>query len=172
MTPRPRLLAAAALALVLLGGCAVQIHHGERGGACPMACNRADPTQPKVSVDAKAGIRLNSEVLAFRTGGGEVKITWTLDAEAARLYRFDRERGIVVEGRLLDEVVELKEGKRLAVALGAQDQIVNCQPADEQATSFTCVNRATSPGIFKYTIRLVTPKGEPALQKDPPILNW
>lgn len=175
-------LAAAALSLLLLGGCAHHRHHppgapgpgpaADRPGTCPMACNRADPTRPQVSADAQAGIRLNTELLAFRVDpkGKPVTITWSLDDRTAERYRFDPRAGIVVEGRLLDEVLEV--GKRRAVALGEQDQIIDCKPVDQEARAYTCVNRATATGLFKYTIRLVDREGKPALIKDPPFLNW
>lgn len=167
MPTRPRLVTAAALALALLGGCAIQIHGNDRPHAC-QACNRADPGKPVVSVDGQGEIRLDSSVLAFQTGRGPYTITWRLDEKAGG-YRFDAKAGIVIEGRLLDEM--LRAGDRKAVLLGPQDQIVDCRVVDERATAFTCTNRATSPGIFKYTIRLIDGQGR-ALIKDPPIMNW
>lgn len=170
MNPKRFTLAAAALAVLVLSGCAIQIQQQEkqRVGSCPLACNRAEPRQPVVSIDPKGGIGLNSSVLAFETGRGPYTITWRLD-DSAKGYRFDPKAGIVIEGRLLDEM--LRSGERKAVLLGAQDQIGDCRLADERGTSFTCVNRASSPGIFKYTIRLIDGQGR-VVEKDPPILNW
>ena len=50
----------------------------------------------------------------------------------------------------------------------AQDEIVGCRPIDDNA-AFTCLNRHTRPGIYKYTVRVVTQGG--VVAQDPQIMN-
>ena len=146
------------LMAALLAGCAHRDgRHGPRGGY-------GDPANPVISVGG-GKITLDQEVLIFRTQPGQpLTVTWKIDAASG--YRFT-ERGIVIEGRLTDEVVR---GERPSVVLAPQNEIVNCRPADEARSTFTCTNNRSVRGIYKYSIRLTDGKAEIAL--DPPIVNW
>jgi hypothetical protein len=46
---------------------------------------------------------------------------------------------------------------------------VNCQ-VREGGYEFSCRNRHTRPGVFKYTIRVTD--GSTTVEKDPPMVNW
>jgi hypothetical protein len=137
---RTRLLFAA-LSTLLFASCAVHPPHGAAGyQAVP------DPTRPQVFVVGDRYPVVNQEPLVFLRGGGEVTIVWQLPPESK--YRFPA-NGIVIEGK--------------------QDEIVRCGPRNE-GLEFTCLNRHTQPGKYKYTIR-VQEGSRPLEPLDPVIYN-
>ena len=112
-------------------------------------------------------IKLDKEFIfvAFDPSGRPVTIEWKLDPKEG--YRFTP-RGIVIEGRLLDQVVR---GKVPAVALDAgQSEIGDCKPADEARTVFKCTVKPVRTGVYKYSIQVSNGKNEISL--DPPIFIW
>lgn len=151
-----------ALAALLLGGCA-QFHdrHHRGDGRFYGGCPCPDPTQPMVTVKDGA-IVLDQEVLVFpRNVSGP--LTWTLPSNST--VRF-AENGIVIEGRLLDRV--LRSDVPSVVLDPKQSEIVDCRRGSE-GLSFTCLNRHTAPGVYKYTIRVI--EGQREISRDPPIVN-
>ncbi len=122
-----------------------------------------DNSTPQVSV--KDGqLDIQPAALYFHAGEKDVKITWKLPAGAN--LRFAKERGVVIEGEITDKMIR---GAPNSVALDAQQrEIVNCEISAD-ALAYTCLNRNTRPGIYKYTVRVVS--GEKLLEKDPPIVN-
>jgi hypothetical protein len=138
---------------VLMTGCAHHRHGYDGKGP--------NPSLPQVTVVGD-DIKVDQEILVFRPGMGGL-ITWTLPANSP--YRF-AENGIVIEGRLVDRVIR---GEQVSVVLDTRPgDIGECKRAKE-GLEFTCVNKHTMPGVYKYTIRLIG--GAKPLQRDPPIVN-
>jgi hypothetical protein len=148
----------AALAALTLGGCAMHQRHG--GGMGP-GMGRGDPARPQVTVDGNA-IKLSQEVLVFPPGFSGT-VTWQLPANSP--YRFP-ENGIVIEGRLTDQV--LREKQPSVVLDPRQTEITECRRANE-GLAFTCFNKNSLQAAYKYTIRLRGPSGQ--IERDPPWVN-
>lgn len=145
-------LAAAVMALIL-AGCAHQ-RHGVYGKG-------TDPAKPKVMIEGDM-IKLDQELLVFRPDERGL-ITWSLPESGP--YRFP-ENGIVIEGRLLDQVIR---GKPPSVALDPdQKEIVDCVLV-KGGLQFTCNNKHTMTGLYKYTIRVT--RGSTVLVRDPNAFN-
>ena len=120
-----------------------------------------DPAKPKITVEGDM-IKLDQELLIFRPNERGL-ITWSLPENGP--YRFP-ENGIVIEGRLLDQVVR---GKPPSVALDPdQKEIVDCAVV-KGGLQFTCNNKHTTTGLFKYTIRVT--RGSAVLVRDPNAFN-
>jgi hypothetical protein len=153
-----RMILIATLTALLLGGCA----HLDRDRTGPSGgCPCPNPANPQVNVDGNT-IKLDQEILVFAPGV-RGSVTWSLPANSP--FRFP-ENGIVIEGRLLDQVIR---GKPVSVALDpGQKEIVDCR-ASKDGLQFSCFNNHTFPGVYKYTIRVRS--GETVLQRDPPCVN-
>ncbi len=95
-----------------------------------------------------------------------MNIVWELQRHSK--YRFLSEGGIVIEGRLAEEVLR---GSKKSVVLESQDEIVECK-TQNQGLRVICRNKHTRPGIYKYTIHLQEVDSTRRLQRDPPIVNW
>jgi hypothetical protein len=82
------------------------------------------------------------------------------------------DKGIDIDGELLDQVIIAKEtGASASVALNrAQKEIVNCTRRSE--IEFVCRNIHTRPGLYKYTIRVNGKDGRPIPPRDPAVVNW
>jgi hypothetical protein len=132
----------AALSTLLLAACAHHFHgHGGRYGAGP------DPARPQVFVVSGQHVVVSPEPLVFPSGGSEVTIVWQLPRGGS--FRFP-ENGIVIDG--------------------AQEEIVRCAPRAE-GLEFSCLNRHTRPGKYKYTIRVLD-GSKPLAPLDPYIVNY
>ena len=130
----------------LLGGCmGHHMHHG--GGSDGAMGPRGEAMYANPLVSVKVGeIAVSPDPLIFRKDEKNVRITWRLGAGDLRFP----ENGIVIEGP-------------------RQDEIVDCKPG-EGGRDFSCLNRNTRPGKYKYTIRVM--KGDKALEpRDPNIMN-
>jgi hypothetical protein len=152
-----------ALLALSLSGCGVFHHDRDHGGYPP---RNKEVISDGVSVSG-GSIKLEKEFVfvAFDPSGKPVTVEWKLDPKEG--YRFTQ-RGIVIEGRLLDQVVR---GKVPAVALDTgQQEIGACKPADEARTVFSCVVKPVRTGVYKYSIQLTDGKNEISL--DPPIFIW
>lgn len=143
--------------IALLAGCAEM-----KGKPYP---KEADPEKPKVTV-VNGKIRVDQDVIAFEVTRKPVTITWSLPENGP--YRFVPQRGIVFEGQVTDELLR---GDKLSVVLDPkQNQFGNCV-AHESRLRYTCVNRGTQAGVFKYTIRVT--EGDKELPPlDPMAVNW
>jgi hypothetical protein len=111
----------------------------------------AQPIPVEVSLDGTS-ITARPDPIEVRRARGAVVIQWDLPRDAN--YRFDPQ-GIVVEG------------EESGGSLRPQDQIVNCGGGPRR---FTCTNRNSKNGRFKYTIRLLD-ANQRLVQKDPHIVN-
>lgn len=139
----------------LAAGCAVP-------GLAPPLQERSHP-----QVEIRDGrIALSQEVLYFRRDERDVTVTWRLP-EGSRL-RFPA-NGIVIEGALVDKVIRSPQQRVEAVALDAnQTEVVDCRVARD-GLAFSCLNRNTRSGVYKYTIRIRD--GDRVLERDPSLVN-
>jgi hypothetical protein len=152
MTMNKKLLFVALLA-ALLAGCA---HRHPRGEG-----DVVNQTRPQITVQ---GDQIAVPYALIFLGRREVTVTWQLPTDSK--YRF-ADNGIVIEGVLVDQVVR---GDRVSVVLDPrQNEIVNCRRS-ANGLEFSCLNRHTKPGYYKYTIRLVGDAQKP-LTLDPGIMN-
>ncbi|HUL63797.1 MAG TPA: hypothetical protein VLW55_04210 [Burkholderiaceae bacterium] len=103
------------------------------------------------------------EVLYFLPGETNVKITWRLPEGQGLSFP---ENGIEIEGLLTDKVVRSTAG--VAVVLDPTQTEIQCDKQTGGVT-FSCTNRNSRPGVYKYTIRVRN--GDALLQRDPPIVN-
>ena len=143
----------AVLFAVLMAGCAQHHHRGDH--------KSANNTMPQVSV--VSGRIVVPSVLVF-TRPTAVTVTWQLPADSKSRFA---ENGIVIEGKLIDEVIR---GDKVSVVLDArQTEIADCRRSKD-GLEFSCLNRYTQPGIYKYTIRFIDESGKP-LSIDPTIVN-
>jgi hypothetical protein len=149
-----RVFPVAVLCAILLGACAHPRHgFGVRYG---------DPRAPQLTV-VNGQIQIGPEVLVFLPGQQNVTITWTLPGDSALRFA---DNGIVIEGQILEQVIK---GERPSALLDPrQQEIVDCRRGDKGLT-FSCVNRHSKPGVFKYTIRLLD--GNKVIERDPFIAN-
>ncbi len=150
-----RALVVAGMLPVLMAGCAIF-------NPVPRLEVRSNP-----QVTVRDGrIALNQDVLYFRTDERNVPITWRLPQESK--LRFPP-NGIVIEGEVIDRVLRAQGGRAEAVALNPnQTEIVECRVLKD-GLEFTCLNRNTRPGVYKYTLRVRD--GDRLIERDPPIIN-
>ncbi|MFT3817149.1 MAG: hypothetical protein QM750_05895 [Rubrivivax sp.] len=156
-------------AAALLGGCAGHhMHHGggPGGPGGPMG-PRGEAMYANPLVTVKGGVvSISPEPLVFLASEKDVRITWRLGSAGLSFP----DNGIVVEGRVVGDV------RRSSAAAAArqeldpkQDQIVDCKRGAE-GREFSCLNRNTQPGRYKYTIRVLQ-DGKPLQPFDPEIMN-
>ena len=133
-------------AAALLGGCVGHhMHHGGGPGGPMGPRGEAMHVNPLVSV--KGGVvSVSPDPLVFLKGEKDVRITWRLGAQGLSFP----ENGIVIEGP-------------------KQDEIVDCKPG-EGGRDFSCLNRHSRPGTYKYTIRVLQ-DGKALKPLDPNIMN-
>ena len=109
-------------------------------------------------------ISVQPNPLRFERGRGNVHINWRLPQGAK--HRF-AENGIVIDGEVDDPSArELKPGARLK----AQSEVVECRRT-ANGLQFSCLNKNSRPGVYKYTVRLVDEKGVALPPHDPSIVN-
>ncbi len=143
----------AVLSAVLLTSCS--IFGGKDDG------KGVNQTTPPVSV-------VNGQIVApsalVFTKAQPVTVTWQLPAGSKARFP---ENGIVIEGRLLDEVIR---GDKVSVVLDTrQTEIVECRRGKD-GLEFSCLNKHTKPGIYKYTIRVID-ENQKTIVLDPSVLN-
>lgn len=119
-------------------------------------------------------IVVNPEVLLFTRGQGATHIKWSLPRDSALRFPAD---GIVIEGELSSlgrgTTTEVKEPRQRNTPTStpvdrSQQEIVDCKPSPD-FKEFSCLNRNTRSGTYKYTIRVID--GSRTLERDPPIIN-
>lgn len=144
----------AALSAVLLTSCS--IFGGKDDG------KGVNQTTPPVSV--VNGQIVAPSALVFTKGQQAVTVTWQLPAGSKARFA---ENGIVIEGMLLDEVIR---GDKISVVLDPrQTEIVDCRRGKD-GLEFSCLNKHTKPGIYKYTIRVID-ENQKTLVLDPSAVN-
>jgi hypothetical protein len=123
-----------------------------------------DPRTPPVEFDN--GKITVPTVIVFPPGEKDVDVTWKLPANSKA--RFAKDGGIVIEGALTDKLVR---GESLSVVLDrAQTEVVCPKAGSADGLSFTCRNKHSKPGVYKYTIRLVDESGK-LIELDPSLVN-
>ncbi|MEQ1515552.1 MAG: hypothetical protein ABL931_03580 [Usitatibacteraceae bacterium] len=105
---------------------------------------KADPSNPRVSVLGGKQIVVDQEPLFFAKGVVNVRINWQLPADSKNTFPKD---GITFDR-------------------GAVEELVDCRP-EKNGLVFSCLNRHTKPGKYKYTIKL---DGEPKVAPLDPVL--
>lgn len=144
-----RLLTASAL-LLLLGGCTINIQHpGRHCAPCQAGGSPGDPKAPQVLV-SNGEIRVDQEVLRFAKDQTNVTITWRLVPGKGTGRLTFPENGVVFER-------------------AADGEITDCRRS-EDGTAFSCLNRHTRPGIYRYGIN-VNEDGKPLKPLDPTVMN-
>jgi hypothetical protein len=157
-----KLITLAPVLAITLTGCGL-FHRDKHHGGYP---RNAETVTDAVSVSGDT-IKLAQEVILIQSSPDAKPVTIVWQLNPADGFRFTQ-RGIVIEGRLLDQVVRTE---RPAVVLDpGQQEIGGCKPVDEKAQAFSCVVKPTRSGVYKYTIQLV--KGEKVISRDPPIVLW
>lgn len=145
-TPRyARLAALAAVGLAaLLAGCTINIYQDGRyqGGG------KASASNPMVVVVGGKIQRVVPDPLVFAPDQVNVTVTWRLPKDGT--LTFPAKGGIVFEAK-------------------ASDEIVNCR-ASEDRKEFSCLNRHSKPGIYKYVVQ-VDDNGKPLDPLDPHLVD-
>lgn len=115
------------------------VHHHDHFRVAP------DPTNVRTAIADGKRIIVNQEPIFFPRGLKNTRVTWNVPANSN--YTFGRD-GVVVEK--------------------AGDEIVDCKPSEDRK-SFSCLNRNTKPGKYKYTIKF---EGKPEIEPlDPTMEN-
>jgi hypothetical protein len=160
-----RLILVAALAVTLLGACA---HHRPHGGGL-------DPAAPRVFITFKDGLKpavaVFPDPLYFRKDQIDVRIVWRLPEGLGLTFPAN---GIVIEGEVTNKPPNNDKTQRGAAAqslfvVKEQNEIVDCRPA-EGGLEFSCLYKHTRPGVFKYTIRVLS-DGKPLDALDPTVMG-
>ena len=106
---------------------------------------KVDPANPRVSIVDGKRIAVDQETITFAKGVQNFRINWQLPADSKYVFPKD---GIVVKD--------------------AREEIVDCRP-EKDGRSFSCLNKNTRPGKYKYNIKV---EGTPAIPElDPVIVN-
>lgn len=142
-----RLLLAATLLTALLGGCGM--HHHHRHQPPPKGSpTTVDPAAPVVLV-AHGTVMIDQGVIRFGKDQVNVPITWRLSGRDGSKLTFP-DNGVVFER-------------------AADGEITDCRRSLDH-TAFTCINRHTKPGIYRYGIN-VNENGRPLKPLDPHMMN-
>ncbi len=158
---------------LLVVGVAVSAALAASGCAVLDPTRAARPDRPKVSVD-NGQIVVSPDALVFLRSQGATRITWSLPRDSALTFPSD---GIVIEGELSalgsGRTVEVRDPKQrtspTSTAIDrSQNEIVDCKPSPD-AKEFSCLNRNSRSGVYKYTIRVLD--GGRTLERDPAIVN-
>lgn len=137
---------AAALLVLLLAGCSIHYHH-DRCPSCTGGSGvKGDPANPVVLVTGGA-ISIDQDVLRFTKDQTNITITWRLPYDSKLSFP---DNGVVFERAAAEEIVNCRRGER--------------------PTEFTCLNRHSRPGNYKYGIN-VNEDGKPLKPLDPFVWN-
>ena len=71
---------------------------------------------------------------------------------------------------LADARRQVREFAVAAYIDGGQTELVRCEVRGEDAREFSCLNRHSKPGIYKYTVRVTD--GTTEIVNDPSVVNW
>ena len=137
---RKTIAAAAVVSLLGLTGCSCL---RTLSGAPPF-----DPKNPKVYVvestdrKGKAVVVDQDPIFFFSEQGPKIQIRWHLQT---RGYQFDKALGIAA----------------VTTYYGPKDQLRDCKvdPGEKEQTIYLCTYENTQPGLYKYTISVVSTDG-------------
>ena len=121
--------------------------------------NIASNETPLVVVANGEVKEVTPDPLRFSNERGKVTIYW----QAPSGYRFSAKNGIFINGELIG-------GPRGKLEPN-QNEVVECGPANAERSEFSCFNRNSRPGTYKYTVNLETAEGKPLKPFDPSIIN-
>ncbi len=142
-----RLLIASALLTSLLGGCSIHYHQTQTCAPCTLPGGSGDPKAPRVLVH-NGNISVDQDVLRFAKDQTNVTIRWRLEGKGGRLTF--PENGVVFER-------------------AADGEITDCKRSEDN-TVFSCLNRHSRPGVYRYGIN-VNEDGKPLKPLDPYVMN-
>lgn len=157
----------AALGALALAGCA----HNERyaDNCRQVSCVKPLEVRTNPQVTVKGGqVLVSPEVLYFLPNEKNVVVTWRLPMPSKLSFPGN---GIVIEGEIIDQVIRGSKETKVpdSVVLNSnQNEIINCARSKD-GLEFTCLNRNTRPGVYKYTVRVRD--GDKTLERDPPFVN-
>ncbi|MBI5716166.1 MAG: hypothetical protein HZC37_00570 [Burkholderiales bacterium] len=153
------------LAVALLAGCA---SHQRPDHGQPHSVILHE--RPLVSVKGEI-ISVSPEPLVFLKVERDVRIRWVLPQGLTF-----PDNGIVIEGQVMDPTKRgepLRPGPEAPKVVGPinreQQEVVDCRVGADRQT-FTCLNRNTKPGYYRYTIRVLK-DGKLLPPYDPGIMN-
>jgi len=150
-------LLAAALATLSLSGCSLL------GQFCQ---DRTDAGSPQVSVDGDR-VSVRPDPLRFKPSDGAVTIRWRLPANGP--FSFDEKTGIVIEDMPAGQAGKSLEPGPARRSVPAAE-VFSCQRTPGAAHEFTCLNRNSGYGEYKYTIN-VRNLDRPLPPLDPRVVN-
>jgi hypothetical protein len=125
---------------------------------------------PQVTVRVDA-VAVGPDPLIFERSERDFRIVWRLQ-QADLTFP---ENGIVIDGQLMHSSGQAvapgaDAGKKGQFVLDAkQTEIVDCRVSEDRR-AFSCLNRHTKPGVYRYTIRVLN-KGK-LVQSDPTVMNY
>jgi hypothetical protein len=150
---------------------------------------RGDPQAPQIEVlkvklvggtNGAKSLLVDPPVFLFKSGPnlGEVVIEWRLEKDSG--LSFDRRRGVFIDGEVKEDtqiqpLIGLKDSetpalqRRIQSIDPTQKEIGLCKVSEDGLT-YTCVNKRSRPGHFKYTLRINDSKNQYIL--DPDGWNW
>ena len=170
-----KLIVLAAGLSVLLGGCGLFRHDEHRGG---YSANPQVVISDKPDPSGNPSFFVSPHTLVFKEPGRSVEIVWSLPKDAK--LRFSPRLGIFIEGEIKQRVERLpKDGGNDKAATRAvqestyldpdQNEIVDCK-VRESGLQFSCQNKHTRPGRYKYSVRLTDGNADYLI--DPDMDNW
>jgi hypothetical protein len=154
------------LAASLLGACASH-HHGPSHG--PSAAS------PLVFIAFKDGLKpavaVTPDPLYFRKDQVNVRIVWRLPEGLGLTFPAN---GIVIEGEVTNkppnnDKTPRGDATQSLRVVKEQNEIVDCRLA-EGGLEFSCLYRHTRPGVFKYTVRVLS-DGKELAPLDPLVMG-
>jgi hypothetical protein len=120
---------------------------------------------PQVNVLADGTITVTPEPLVFNTGLRKVNIRWQVPKSSNLTFP---DNGIVIEGEVVAGPAPGGAGVQARIETN-QDEVAQCKVSADHK-EFTCHNKHSRPGHFKYTIRLEQ-AGKPLKAFDPTMMN-
>lgn len=146
------------------------------GGCAHWCCKNTPSTNPIVVIDNTGQTPQPTVVpdpLHFTKDQVDVKISWHLPANSGMTFP---ENGITIDGEVVhssakgyeNRTANVRPSKDGEVVLREQNEIIDCKLAS--AIEFTCLNRHTRPGVYKYTVRVRLASGQ-VIERDPRVMN-
>jgi hypothetical protein len=120
---------------------------------------------PEVNVLADGTITVSPEPLIFNTNQRKVNIRWQVPKTSNLTFP---DNGIVIDGEVVGDPTPGGAGIQTRIESN-QDEIAQCKVSADRK-EFTCHNKHSRPGYFKYTIRLEQ-NGKPLKPFDPTMMN-
>jgi hypothetical protein len=120
---------------------------------------------PQVNVLADGTITVTPDLLVFNTGLRKVNIRWQVPKTSNLSFPDD---GITIDGEVVAGPAPDGSGPQARIERN-QDEVGPCKVSADRK-EFTCHNKHSRPGHFKYTIRLEQ-AGKTLNALDPTLMN-